>query len=627
MSFKRRLVQIGIVMSLALGTLWLVAWLVRAQGTATVRVVPASRDVDPQATYTFTIAVEDAEDLGGFEFDLTFDPALLRVDDVTLGDFLGSTGRNTGELGPDIDNDTGLVTYGAFSFGSQNGPTGTGTLAIVAFTTTITQGVSALSLQNVQIINTDAQTQAVEAVGGSVTVLAGPRIGGPSFASSMPSDEPLTVTARITNTTSGTGVPTATLRYGYTPPYTQSSVLGSGPGGDGNGEWTFAIPPQGDTYEGQTLYFSLAAQDGDIPPGETVDDNTGGYYSASITDDDTGPPAFSNPAPATVMTVYSITLRVDIADAESGIADNDVPTDSVYVEWDTDGEFAIDAYQADMDWISGMTYAINPPIAPLSAGITVTWHVYAEDDDNSPAGAWSPAYQTAIVSPLPGDLDYDCDVDVEDIMIVTARWNTQTGDPDYDSRYDFDGDGDIDVLDIMKVAAEWGSTCSGMMSTRSERAIHLNQEGADVLFSPQTVMIQAGVPFTMGIAIAQATDLGGFEFDLLFDPDVITVTDVHLGDFLESSGNNVAALGPRAEGAGRLVFGGFSYGEHEGASGYGSLATLELTLLNNAETVLRLEDVQLVTSGAEQAPLHSVGEGRVQTGMRVYLPLVLRGHQ
>ena len=620
MSIKHRLIQTSAVMLLVLGTLWLMVWLACAQSTATMRVVPASRDVDTQATYTLTVTVEDAEDLGGFEFDLAFDPDLLRVDDVALSDFLGSTGRNTGELGPDIDNDTGLVTYGAFSFGSQAGPTGTGTLAVVTFTTYITPGISALNLQNVQLINTEAQTQSVQTVGGSISILAGPRIGNPSFAGSVPSDEPLTVTSYITNTTSDTGVSAATLFYGYTPPYTQSSVPGSGPGGNGDGEWAFTIPPQGDGHEGQMLYFSLAAQDGDAPPGETVSIS----YTVSITDDDTAPPVFSNPAPATVISVFSITLQVDIADAESGIADNDAPTESVYVEWDTDGEFAVDAFRADMDWVSGTTYAIDPPIAPQSAGITVTWRVYAEDDDNSPSGAWSTVYQTHIISPLPGDLDYDCDVDINDIMIVVARWNSETGDPGYDSRYDFDSDGDIDVLDVMWVAAKWGDTCSGMAAVCVATPAHLDQEGADVSFAPPAVLAQARVPFTMSIVISDTADLGGFEFDLLFDPDVITVTGMHLGDFLGSSGNNVVALGPRAAEDGRLVFGGFNYGEHEGVSGYGSLATLELTLLDDAETVLRLEDVQLVTSGAESAPLHSVGEGRVQTRVRIYLPLVLR---
>ncbi|RLC29698.1 MAG: hypothetical protein DRH37_06970, partial [Deltaproteobacteria bacterium] len=56
----------------------------------------------------------------------------------------------------------------------------------------------------------------------------------------------------------------------------------------------------------------------------------------------------------------------------------------------------------------------------------------------------------------PYDLDDDKDVDVVDIMLVAARWNTSCGDPSYNADFDFDADCDIDVIDIMMVAAQWG---------------------------------------------------------------------------------------------------------------------------------------------------------------------------
>jgi hypothetical protein len=60
---------------------------------------------------------------------------------------------------------------------------------------------------------------------------------------------------------------------------------------------------------------------------------------------------------------------------------------------------------------------------------------------------------------LYGDLDYDCNVDIADIMLVAARWHTAAGDSDYVAAYDLDGDGDIDIVDIMLVAVHWGETC------------------------------------------------------------------------------------------------------------------------------------------------------------------------
>jgi len=58
----------------------------------------------------------------------------------------------------------------------------------------------------------------------------------------------------------------------------------------------------------------------------------------------------------------------------------------------------------------------------------------------------------------PYDLNDDSKVDIVDIMQVASRWNTQTGDPNYDVTYDVNGDGKIDIVDIMLVAAQWGWT-------------------------------------------------------------------------------------------------------------------------------------------------------------------------
>ena len=60
---------------------------------------------------------------------------------------------------------------------------------------------------------------------------------------------------------------------------------------------------------------------------------------------------------------------------------------------------------------------------------------------------------------LLGDLDHDCDVDVEDIMRVASRWRMTDEDPDWEARYDLNGDGIITVVDIMLVVVHWGETC------------------------------------------------------------------------------------------------------------------------------------------------------------------------
>ena len=60
---------------------------------------------------------------------------------------------------------------------------------------------------------------------------------------------------------------------------------------------------------------------------------------------------------------------------------------------------------------------------------------------------------------IAGDVDGDCDVDIVDIMLVAARWNSVAGSPSYDSRYDLDADRDIDIVDIMLIATHWNQSC------------------------------------------------------------------------------------------------------------------------------------------------------------------------
>jgi immune inhibitor A len=69
---------------------------------------------------------------------------------------------------------------------------------------------------------------------------------------------------------------------------------------------------------------------------------------------------------------------------------------------------------------------------------------------------------------LPGDLDCDGEVNIDDVMMVASRWRTscEMPDPDnnpetpnYDPLYDIDDNCIINVVDIMLVVKHWGETC------------------------------------------------------------------------------------------------------------------------------------------------------------------------
>ena len=119
--------------------------------------------------FTLDVAVRNVSDFGGFQFTLHFDPSILHAEDASLGPFLGSTGRNTGKLGPDIDNSAGTITFGGFSFGSEPGPAGSGIIAHVTFSP---QGAGSTSLTWSDDILSDTEGNAIAhtSVNGNMTI-------------------------------------------------------------------------------------------------------------------------------------------------------------------------------------------------------------------------------------------------------------------------------------------------------------------------------------------------------------------------------------------------------------------------------------------------------------------------
>jgi hypothetical protein len=89
----------------------------------------------------------------------------VHVRSAEVGDFLG----NAVTLGPDIDNDAGVLLLGAFSMGDGEGANGTGVLATVSLEA-VGPGSSPLNLDDVDIFDTAGDSHAVAVQDGSVAV-------------------------------------------------------------------------------------------------------------------------------------------------------------------------------------------------------------------------------------------------------------------------------------------------------------------------------------------------------------------------------------------------------------------------------------------------------------------------
>jgi hypothetical protein len=147
-------------------------------GTATLSISPSSSSISSiGGTRTVNVNVANAVKLGGFEFEVHYNPSIVKVNstsNVTLGSFLGSSGRSATFLTPVVDNVNGVVKVGAFSFGSVNGPSGSGTLASITFTGA-GNGTSSLNIQNILLSSSDTTpvNQPTVTQNGSITVGSG----------------------------------------------------------------------------------------------------------------------------------------------------------------------------------------------------------------------------------------------------------------------------------------------------------------------------------------------------------------------------------------------------------------------------------------------------------------------
>jgi hypothetical protein len=148
-----------------------------AQPSAVVRVLGPSVAVPAGRIFTVTVSIENAQDLGAFEFGFDSTPTIASatVDDIQLAGMLGSTGRTTGALrlasAPDRP---GVPLFGAYSYGAASGPNGSGVLATVTMTA-ISPGTSQLSLSGLKVTNAAGYEVLSSATAGSVTVVAGSR--------------------------------------------------------------------------------------------------------------------------------------------------------------------------------------------------------------------------------------------------------------------------------------------------------------------------------------------------------------------------------------------------------------------------------------------------------------------
>ena len=109
----------------------------------------AATQVKVGGTFTLQLKAENISDLAGWQSDIIFDPAVLKVNNVSEGSFLKQGGGRTHFLKGTIDNTTGKITDVGAARISEGGASGEGTLLSITFTAKA-NGESRLSLRKFQ---------------------------------------------------------------------------------------------------------------------------------------------------------------------------------------------------------------------------------------------------------------------------------------------------------------------------------------------------------------------------------------------------------------------------------------------------------------------------------------------
>ncbi|MFQ5596285.1 MAG: cohesin domain-containing protein, partial [Anaerolineae bacterium] len=231
------------------------------------------------------------------------------------------------------------------------------------------------------------------------------------------------------------------------------------------------------------------------------------------------------------------------------------------------------------------------------------------------------------------DFDCDCDVDIVDVSKVTRRWGAEEGDPEYDPTFDLDGDGDIDIVDVAIIAAAWGTTCDdqslGAPHSADRAGMSAPLELQDVGLLGTAVSVEApagsiriGETAAVAVQVTEAVDVKSFEFTLGYDPAILQVESVELGDFLAGA----FELDPIIDSEmGTLRFGAADLGSGAGKQGDGLLATVTFRAVGVGTSPLTLSDVKLVDSFSQEQTDVTVSSSTLTVeGGAQYVPMIRR---
>ena len=125
---------------------------------------------------------------------------------------------------------------------------------------------------------------------------------------------------------------------------------------------------------------------------------------------------------------------------------------------------------------------------------------------------------------------------------------------------------------------------------------------------PSTLTVAPGQSFALDVDISDVADLYAFQFDLGFDPTVLSGISVSEGAFLPSGGTTFFIAGTIDNVGGTIAFNADSLiGAIPGVTGSGTLATVEFSALGGGSSQVDISNVTLLDLNLDTIAADTVG--------------------
>jgi uncharacterized protein YhbP (UPF0306 family) len=537
----------------------------------TLKITPDTVTVTSNQPFIMKVGIQEVIDLYGAGFDITFDPDLLKVLDITEGDFLKEGTTKTSFL-KQIDNEQGRVVIGITRLGSITGVSGSGTLATIVLRPK-TPGTTTLKLQNIQlkdsqldiiladvidsIINIKLSPVILEILPAEVTILSNQTftvtitaknavdLYGASFDFVFDKDKLKVLKIKEGDFLKQATVSTSFLHKIYNE---QGKVvigttrLGSITGVSGTGTLATIIlkPKASGTTTLKLQNIQLKDSQLDIIPTSVIDSIVNIKLSPVILE--------ILPAEATILSNQTFTVTITAKDA-------------------------VDMYGASFDFI-------------FDKG---KLRVLEVDEGNFLKQA------TVSTSFL-----HKIDNEQGKVVIGITRLGSVTG---------VVGSGTL-VSIIMKVKSSGTASLKLTNTLLQDSALDnlevssspttINISGAGLKITPETTSVLTNQNFTIRVMIDKVVGLYGVSFDILFDSSLLKGIDIKEGNFLNQDGLQTAFLRTIDNKTGRVIIGISRLEKVVGITGSGTLCYVTFKPMSFGTTTLRFDNLYLQDASSDK---------------------------